>query len=356
MKYIATVLLLLMAISLIFSGVLLWRRRKETGDYSRMIWAIFSWVSSIFALTFIMRTWQETTTADGAFIEPEHTFVPILIQMTFFLYPLEVIRPTVNRSKIYVLLFMPLILLVIIGMCAGIEYTPIYSYADMWGNIGEFNVWFRLFALVLMLLYSFALFLVPYDWSRSSADKKFILSYSCGFCIIGLLHFSIQISHSYWLILAHQIAWITFFLTVAWYELKERLLPPKAISQIECSNADNPTDEGLWGQIMFWMDKNEKWRDPNMSLNTLSEILQSNRTYVGDAFKQNTGMTFAKYLSKRRIDYVMTILKEEPDADIQELFNYAGYRQRSTAWRNFQKVTGMTPAEFIEKHKRGPIL
>ena len=54
------------------------------------------------------------------------------------------------------------------------------------------------------------------------------------------------------------------------------------------------------------------------------EILQSNRIYVGNAFKQNTGMTFAKYLSKRRIDYVMTILKEEPDADIQELFNYAG--------------------------------
>ena len=211
MKYIATVLLLLMAISLIFSGVLLWRRRKETGDYSRTIWAIFSWVSSIFALTFIMCTWQETTTADGAFIEPEHTFVPILIQMIFFLYPLEVIRPTVNSSKIYVLLFMPLILLVIIGMCAGIEYTPIYSYADMWGNIGKLNVWFRLFALVLMLLCSFALFLVPYDWSKSSAD-------------------------------------------------------------------------------------------------------------------------------------------------IQELFNYAGYRQRSTAWRNLQKVTGMTPAEFIEKHRRGPIL
>ena len=30
---------------------------------------------------------------NGAFIEPEHTFVPILIQMTFFLYPLEVILP-----------------------------------------------------------------------------------------------------------------------------------------------------------------------------------------------------------------------------------------------------------------------
>ena len=128
MKYIASVFLAFMSISLIASGVLLWKRRKETGDYSRIIWAILSWLSAFFCMTFIMRTWQETTTADGAFIEPEHTFVPILIQMTYFLYPLEVIRPTVNRSKIYVLLFMPLILLVIIGMCAGIEYTPIYSY------------------------------------------------------------------------------------------------------------------------------------------------------------------------------------------------------------------------------------
>ena len=351
MKYIATVLLVLMAISLIFSGVLLWRRRKETGDYSRMIWAIFCWVSSIFALTFIMRTWQETTTADGAFIEPEHTFVPILIQMTFFLYPLEVIRPTVNRSKIYVLLFMPLILLVIIGMCAGIEYTPIYSHADMWGKIGEFNVWFRLFALVLMLLYSFALFLVPYNWRKSSADKKFILSYTCGFCIIGLLHFSIQISHSYWLILAHQIAWITFFLTVAWYELNERLLVPKTIQEAEASCTCDHEDDCLWGKILLWLDSNEKWRDPNLSLSTLSELLESNRTYVGEAFKRNTGMTFVKYLTKRRIDYVTARLEEDPDADIHELFNYVGYRQHSTAWRNFQKVTGVTPAEFIDKVK-----
>ena len=140
MKFIATILLGFMTVALVTSGALLWRRRKETGDYSRIIWAVFSWISAFFTLTFIMRTWQETTTADGAFFEPEHTFVPILMQMTFFLYPLEVIRPTINRLKVYALLFIPLILLVAVGMCAGIEYTPIYTYADLWRHIGEFNV------------------------------------------------------------------------------------------------------------------------------------------------------------------------------------------------------------------------
>ena len=138
-----------MTIALVTSGILLWKRRKETGDYSRNIWAVFSWLSALFTATFIIRTWQETTTADGAFFEPEHTFVPILMQMTFFLYPLDVIRPSISKVKVYALLFIPLILLVAVGMCGGIQYTTIYTYTELWQHIGEFNVWFRLFNLLL---------------------------------------------------------------------------------------------------------------------------------------------------------------------------------------------------------------
>ena len=351
MKYIATILLVFMTVTLVISGILLWKRRKESSDYSRIIWAVFSWISAFFTLTFIMRTWQETTTADGAFFEPEHTFVPILMQMTFFLYPLEVIRPTISRAKVYVLLFTPLILLVSVGMCAGIEYTTIYTYADLWQHIGEFNVWFRLLTLTVMLFYCFSLFLVPYDWRKSSADKKFIMFYSCGFCLIGLLHFSIQMSHAYSLVLAHQIVWITFFLAVAWYELRERLLVPQTVlEQVESCDGDS-TDDCLWKEINLLLDNNDKWRDPNLSLSSLSEQLASNRTYVGEAFKRNARMTFIEYLTKRRIGYVIDALQANPNADIHELLNHVGYRQRSTAWRNFQKITGMTPTEFVDNLK-----
>jgi AraC-like DNA-binding protein len=337
-----------MTLSLVVSGILLWKRRRETGDYSRIIWAVLSWFSAFFTLTFIMRTWMGTTTADGAFFEPEHTFVPILMQMTFFLYPLEVIRPTIGRAKVYALLFVPLLLLVFTGMCAGIEYTPIYSYTDLWQHIGEFNVWFRLLTLFVMLFYCFSLFLVPYDWRKSSADKKFIMSYSCVFCLIGLLHFVIQMSHYHWFVLAHQLVWITFFLSVAWYELKVRLLVSETMTQSQNTCEDNQVDDGLWMKILQWLDDNEKWRDPNLSLSTLSDLLDSNRTYVGEAFKRNTGMTFVEYLTKRRIDFVKDKLNEDRNVDIHELFNYVGYRQRSTAWRNFQKITGVTPTEYLD--------
>ena len=352
MHYIATIFLSLMTVALVVCGVLLWRRRNEPNDYSRTIQAVFSWVSAFFALTFILRTWAETTTADSALFEPEHIFAPILFQMAFFLYPLEVIRPSISRVKVYALLFLPLLLLVFVGMYAGIKYTTIHSYAELWQHIGEFNVWFRLLALAVISLYCFSLFLVPYDWRQSSADRKFILCYALGFCLIGVLHISIQVSHSYWLVLAHQVVWITFFIAVAWYELRERLLVPLSEVEPQDGKSYDAINDTLWRQTLILLDCNDKWRSPDLSLSSLSEQLGSNRTYVSEAFKRNVGTTFIDYITRRRIDYVVEQLRQNPNANIQKLFNYVGYRQRSTAWRNFHKIMSITPTEFVDSLKQ----
>ena len=353
MRYIATLFGVLMTIILVVCGILLWRKRKETNDYSRTIQAILSWMSAFFSFTFIFRTWTETTTADGDFFEPEHTFVPLLIQISYFLYPLEVINPTASRPKVYACLFAPLLMLAFVGMCAGIEYTPLHTYADIWQHIGEFNVWFRLLSLVIMLSYAFALFLVPYDWRRSSADRKFIMTYATGFCLIGVLHFSIQLSHAYWLILLHQLVWMAFFFGVAYYELRERIIVSSSTQDYlkpDTASTDFVDDE-LWIKIMRIVEENEGWRNPDMDMSSLTKQLFSNRTYVGEAFKLHTGMTFGEYITKRRIDYVAERLKHNPDANIQELFIEAGYRHRSTAWRHFQKLKGVSPTEFAEGSK-----
>ena len=357
MKIILTLVLALMVAGLTSCGILLWKRRKETGDYSRHIQAIFCWFSAFFTIISIIRTWHETTCADEALFEPEHTFVPLLIQMTYFLYPLEVTHLRVSKERVYTLLFVPLLLLAITGRMAGIEYTTIHTYADLWVHIGEFNVLFRLFALAVMLLYCFALFLVPFDWHNSSTSKKSILRYSTCFCLIWLLYFSIQISQSHWLALVYQIAWFAFFMYVTWYELCKRLrlpgdaAPITVVLQLEEPPICEYVNDKLWEQITDALDNKERWRDPNLSLSSLAESLKSNRTYVEKAFKRNTGMTFIKYITKRRIDHITCERTNNPKADINELFRYVGYRQRSTAWRNFQKITGLTPTDFFEKLK-----
>lgn len=349
MLYIATFLLSLMTLGLIICGILLWRCRKETHDYSRTIQAIFSWVSAFFAFTFIFRTWAGSLTVDGAFLEPEHTFVPIFIQMIFFLYPLEVMKPLVNPIKVYILLFTPLLAIAVVGMCAGIVYTPIHTYEDLWAHMAEPNVLFRLFALIVMLFYCFSLFLVRYDWRQSSADRNFIRKYAIGFCLIGLLHFTIQVTHSYVAQLMHQLVWMAFFFSITYYELKERLVST-AKESLPDTAAKAEGDE-LWQRIVNLMDEEGGWYNPEISQSYLATRLFSNRTYIGDAFKRNTGMSFRDYQIKRRIDYVVEQLKLNPHANLQELFFRMGYRDRSTAWRNFRKITGMSPTEYIDTLK-----
>ena len=349
MLYIATFFLSLMTLGLIICGILLWRCRKETHDYSRTIQAIFSWVSAFFAFTFIFRTWAGNLTVDGAFLEPEHTFVPIFIQMIFFLYPLEVMKPLVNPIKVYILLFTPLLAIAVVGMCGGIVYTPIHTYEDLWAHIAEPNVLFRLFALIVMLFYCFSLFLVRYDWRQSSADRNFIRMYAIGFCLIGLLHFTIEVTHSYVAQLMHQLVWMAFFFSITYYELKERLVST-AKESLPDTAAKAEGDE-LWLRIVNLMDEEGGWYNPEISQSYLATRLFSNRTYIGDAFKRNTGMSFRDYQIKRRIDYVVHQLKLNPRADVQELFFRMGYRDRSTAWRNFRKIMGMSPSEFVDTLK-----
>ena len=51
-------------------------------------------------------------------------------------------------------------------------------------------------------------------------------------------------------------------------------------------------------------------------------------------------------------DYQIVARHANPETSLPKLFAYVGYNQRTTAVRNFQKITGVTPAEFIESIKQ----
>lgn len=109
--------------------------------------------------------------------------------------------------------------------------------------------------------------------------------------------------------------------------------------------------DDLWERITTIIDEQEGWRDPHMDLNHLCQKTYSNRTYINEAFKRNARMTFNKYIAKRRIDYVVAQLRLNPQADLQKLFTQAGYRQRTTAWRNFTTLMGISPTGFVQRLK-----
>ena len=352
MRLLLTIISALITLVLIAGGIMLWMRRKETNDYSRHVLAIFCWFTSLNSFVFIIRHGVGNIVVNKGLLEPESTFASLIMQMTYFLYPLVFIRSIIKPGKTLAILFAPPAAIAYVGMFAGIQYTALDTFADLLHNIWKPDVMLRLFAVTMMLVYSFALFLVPYDCQKSGADKKFILKYSLGFCSIGLLLFGLFITHARIFTILHQLSMLCFFVWIIWYELKERLPIPE-YDRISGGGKDEQYDviDKLWVDVTHLLIEQQEWRNPELSLQSLSEELASNRTYLGEAFKKFAGCTFSEYVAKRRIEYIVSELKRNPKANLQALFSYAGFRQRSTAYRNFQKIMGVTLTEYLENLK-----
>ena len=222
MKLLSTLLLTLMSTSLTACGILLWKRRKEVRDHSRTIQAVLSGVSAYVALILIFRTWAETLVVDESYLEPEHIFMPIFLQLAFFLYPLEVVKPTGNHTQVYAFLYVPLLLLAQTGICGGITFTAIHTYHDLWLHLGEANVWLRLLTLAVMLYYCLAFYRVHIDCCKCKADYLFFRNYTVGLCLMGLLYLAVHVTHSHVWMLLLLMAWMAFFFSITYYELKIR--------------------------------------------------------------------------------------------------------------------------------------
>ena len=71
-------------------------------------------------------------------------------------------------------------------------------------------------------------------------------------------------------------------------------------------------------------------------------------------FPQHTGTTFKRYLTKKRIDYAVTLIRST-ELPIGQIAQMAGYSDLSTFYRNFTKVTGTAPSTYrctqdLEQH------
>ena len=94
------------------------------------------------------------------------------------------------------------------------------------------------------------------------------------------------------------------------------------------------------------MEKEEIWRDPDLSLVSMARRCGTNVTYLNRIIRQETNSGFKEMIINRRVAAVADQLRNDPECDIQEAFFNAGFRSRTTAWRNFKDVMGVTPSEF----------
>ncbi len=92
--------------------------------------------------------------------------------------------------------------------------------------------------------------------------------------------------------------------------------------------------------------------DPEKKFNvqTLSKFLGVNADYFSHLFKNETGITFTKYLNQIRIEHAKRLL-ENTDLSVLEISYEAGFNTPTHFYKTFKAQTNVSPKEY-KKNKR----
>ena len=86
--------------------------------------------------------------------------------------------------------------------------------------------------------------------------------------------------------------------------------------------------------------------DPEISVESLSKLLDTNRTYISEVVNTKYGMSFRELMCKLRIDHAKKLLLEQPYMSITIISGQSGFIGPNQFVRKFKEMEGITPAAW----------
>ena len=116
--------------------------------------------------------------------------------------------------------------------------------------------------------------------------------------------------------------------------------------------------EEIMNAIRKRLEVHRDFINPNFNMNMLSQVLNTNRSYLSRAISNNTGKRFEVFVNEYRVREVKQLLSETRNHmfTIDHLASQVGFSSRSVFYRAFKDETGMTPSAFIKSlvNKKSP--
>lgn len=105
--------------------------------------------------------------------------------------------------------------------------------------------------------------------------------------------------------------------------------------------------EQVFSKIKIIVEEQQKWRDPYLSRDTLAEMVGCNRTYITEAIKSRTGLSYTQYVNNCRVREAIRILSDPADnTPLKTLSPQLGFLTVTSFYACFKKETGLSPAAF----------
>lgn len=367
---------------LMLSGLLLWCRRHQAPERSRTFFGV---LTVIMGLLLAFRIVKLLAGPEPGYykelLSPVQQTGSCLMLFGLILYPLEIMRPRWINVRRALIFFWPCLFLVIPALL-GVRYQRLYSLGDVWQNIGQFNVWWRMCYSLFFIYYVVGLRLLPYNWHQSSATHRWIDRYALSVLAMAVLYLVVTRTSS----LASFVLWhiyvCYFIIYYTYYELFIRILPPPLVMESAGADtgadaaepvadveeapvagagaavpaADKPADAEapearLFRQIDERIDRERLYCNPDFGRDELCRLTGLSRARLGALLQQYTDASNSQvYINRKRIAYAAQLLADHPEYSIEAISFDCGLRVRTTFYRLFKDTYGMAPAEYRRRH------
>ena len=108
------------------------------------------------------------------------------------------------------------------------------------------------------------------------------------------------------------------------------------------------TSDELAEKVNRTINEDKVYLNPKFSLSDWALMLGTNRTYLSEYINSVFKMNFYDYVNKLRIGEAKKRFEKGDYHSIDEVAQTCGYASISTFNRNFSKIMGMTPSNFIK--------
>ena len=363
----------------LFCAVVLWRQRKGVADLSRLMLALGAAhcvVTSVCKYIFILA--QPTRHFYYEVLSMGHARWGMLSVLLMLTYPVSVARPEWLRSWRGVLLFLLPGVLLFIAPAFFTDVHRLYSLGELWRNIGEPDVIFRLAVLPLILVYCSLMMGRVVNLSETGGRSLWLRRYIAG--VMGLLLLVSAFTHTHIAVFhyLHQLCVAAFYGYWTYYELMERVytapaaldlrsLATRSASPLRSSKngtqevrketlPDTPStpgppssdderqrflrfDEQVDGRLLF--------AQPGISRDDLCRVMGTDRTTFSRIITEQSGHpNLSAYLNQKRMRHADRLLREQPHYSIEAVMQDCGYQSKTTFNRIFKEYYGTTPSEY----------
>ena len=153
------------------------------------------------------------------------------------------------------------------------------------------------------------------------------------------------------------------------YEQVESVMESEVTSEEEILCDTNPeVAQGTGKQPSYYIEIAEKIKEwvgkdgyvrPGLTIKELSDILQTNRTYLSAYIKTTYHMTFRDWIVGLRIEYAKRLLVQYPVLTVADISEKSGFQSSSHFIRTFKESTGCTPVKWrktaMKQYGAGPM-